>query len=197
MCLGEIVFGESALKGTTRFDNIQVSDAKSLYDTVVAENPSVSDKRSLINIRSIQQSVKPKDFRWVPTEHMVADGLTKLDWKLTEQMSVFLQDPVLICKQFSQQSYYYQLVPINNWQVTFFRAYPFPWELWIEDLNYNLVKLGESEQKPTYDQITEWTEQYEEKAGIRTYEKVGKLLQDKQQRLSPEEAAALAMGGAS
>eukprot|EP00439_Symbiodinium_sp_Y106_P045572 s1978_g5.t2 len=96
MCLGEIVFGESALKGTTRFDNIQVSDAKSLYDTVVAENPSVSDKRSLINIRSIQQSVKPKDFRWVPTEHMVADGLTKLDWKLTEQMSVFLQDPVLV-----------------------------------------------------------------------------------------------------
>ena len=38
-----------------------------------------------------------------------------------------------ICKVFAQQSYYYQLVPINNWQVTFFRAYPFPWELWIED----------------------------------------------------------------
>lgn len=34
-----------------------------------------------------------------------------------------------VCKVFQQQSYYYQLVPINNWQVTFFRAYPHPWEL--------------------------------------------------------------------
>jgi len=122
------------------------------------------------------------------------------NWRVDNMGADFYDSPEIgleICKQFSQQSYYYQLVPINNWQVTFFRAYPFPWELWIEDLNYNLVKLGESEQKPTYDQITEWTEQYEEKAGIRTYEKVGKLLQDKQQRLSPEEAAALAMGGAS
>ncbi|CAE7425689.1 unnamed protein product [Symbiodinium sp. KB8] len=122
------------------------------------------------------------------------------NWRVENMGADFYDSPDIgleICKQFSQQSYYYQLVPINNWQVTFFRAYPFPWELWIEDLNYNLVKLGESEQKPTYDQITEWTEQYEEKAGIRTYEKVGKLLQDKQQRLSPEEAAALAMGGAS
>lgn len=87
---------------------------------------------------------------------------------------------------FAQQSYYHQLVTINNWQVTFFRSYPFPWELWIEaglqileragcsqivgkvcrqDLNYNLVKLGESEHKPSYDQIVAWTEAYEEPWG--------------------------------
>ena len=96
LCLSEILLGEPAVKGAARFANVQVSDAKSLYDTVVAENPSVSDKRSLINIRSIQQSVRPKDFRWVPTEYMIADGLTKLDWKLTESLSSFLQNPVLI-----------------------------------------------------------------------------------------------------
>eukprot|EP00490_Sorites_sp_Unknown_P001429 CAMPEP_0114664384 /NCGR_PEP_ID=MMETSP0191-20121206/28733_1 /TAXON_ID=126664 /ORGANISM="Sorites sp." /LENGTH=291 /DNA_ID=CAMNT_0001906431 /DNA_START=126 /DNA_END=1001 /DNA_ORIENTATION=+ len=94
-----------------------------------------------------------------------------------------------ICKIFSQQSYYYQLVPINGWQVTFFRAYPFPWELWIEDLNYNLVKLGEFEQKPSYEQIVAWTEAYEESIGIRAFQKVGKLLQDNQQRIDPDEAS--------
>lgn len=87
------------------------------------------------------------------------------NWRVENKGADFYDNPDVgleVCKVFAQQSYYYQLVPINNWQVTFFRAYPFPWELWIEDLNYNLVKLGESEQKPSYDQILAWTEAYEE-----------------------------------
>eukprot|EP00438_Fugacium_kawagutii_P007217 Skav218006 [mRNA] locus=scaffold2344:113781:118464:- [translate_table: standard] len=76
-----------------------------------------------------------------------------------------------VCRVFAQQSYYYQLVPINNWQVTFFRAYPFPWEpLWIEDLEFNLVKLGESERKPSYDQIMAWMEEYEQSAGVQAFQ---------------------------
>lgn len=93
-----------------------------------------------------------------------------------------------VCKVFQQQSYYYQLVPINNWQVTFFRVYPHPWELWIEDLEFNLVKLGESERKPTYDQIMAWMEAYEERAGVQAFQKVGKLLRDNQEKLDPNEA---------
>lgn len=50
--------------------------------------------------------------------------------ELTGQTST-IAERLEICKVFAQQSY--QLVPINNWQVTL-RAYPFPWELWIEDL---------------------------------------------------------------
>eukprot|EP00913_Durusdinium_trenchii_P014825 g13902.t1 len=49
-----------------------------------------------------------------------------------------------ICKVFAQQSYYYQLI-------------------FSQDLNYNLVKLGESETKPNYDQILAWTEAYEDR----------------------------------
>lgn len=98
-----------------------------------------------------------------------------------------------VCKVFQQQSYYYQLVPINNWQVTFFRAYPHPWELWIEDLEFNLVKLGESERKPSYDQIMAWMEAYEERAGVQAFQKVGKLLRDNQEKLDPNEAG-LAVG---
>eukprot|EP00435_Cladocopium_sp_Y103_P068688 s178_g32.t1 len=114
------------------------------------------------------------------------------NWRVENMGADFYDNPDVgleICKVFAQQSYYYQLVPINNWQVTFFRAYPFPWELWIEDLNYNLVKLGESEQKPSYEQILAWTEAYEESVGIRAFQKVGKLLQDNQQRLDPDDAS--------
>eukprot|EP00439_Symbiodinium_sp_Y106_P057908 s106_g8.t1 len=95
LCLSELFTGEPAFKVHPQFLNLQVTDAKSLYDTVIAENPSVSDKRSLVNIRSVQQSVKPQDFRWVPTFLMLADALTKLDWKLCCQFSEFLQNPKL------------------------------------------------------------------------------------------------------
>lgn len=114
------------------------------------------------------------------------------NWRVENMGADFYDNPDVgleICKVFAQQSYYYQLVPINNWQVTFFRTYPFPWELWIEDLNYNLVKLGESEQKPSYEQIVAWTEAYEESVGVRAFQKVGKLLQDNQQRLDPDDTS--------
>ena len=95
LCLSELFTGEPAFKVHPQFLNLQVTDAKSLYDTVIAENPSVSDKRSLVNIRSVQQSVKPQDFRWVPTSLMLADALTKLDWKLCCQFSELLQNVTL------------------------------------------------------------------------------------------------------
>lgn len=87
---------------------------------------------------------------------------------------------VRICETFQQQSYYYYQCPINNWQMTFFRAYPHPWEIYIEDLNYNLVKVGESEEKPNYDKIIGWMEVYEEKNNIKVSQKVGKYLKDNQ-----------------
>ena len=95
LCLSELFTGEPAFKVHPQFLNLQVTDAKSLYDTVIAENPSVSDKRSLVNIRSVRQSVKPQDFRWVPTSLMLADALTKLDWKLCCQFSELLQNATL------------------------------------------------------------------------------------------------------
>lgn len=85
-----------------------------------------------------------------------------------------------ICKLFGQQSYYYFQTPLNNWQMTFFRAYPHPWEIYIEDLEYKLVKIGESESKPGYDQIIAMMEEYEEKNDVKAFQKVGKYLKDNQ-----------------
>mmetsp|Transcript_41206 Transcript_41206/g.92184 ORF Transcript_41206/g.92184 Transcript_41206/m.92184 type:complete len:339 (-) Transcript_41206:97-1113(-) len=168
-----------------------------------AENALMDSAVLYLPSREVVTSPKFNNFFRSMGDRLVVVANTEnaaANWRVENMGADFYDTPdagLEICKAFSQQSYYYQLVPLNNWQVTFFHAYPFPWELWIEDLNYNLVKLGESPTKPSYEQITEWTEAYEERAGIKAFEKVGKLLQDKQQKLTPDEAASLALGGAS
>ena len=93
MCLSELLYNEPAFKVGCKLNGRHVTDAKSLYDCVVAENPNVSDKRSLVNIRSIQQTVSPKEMHWVPTRLMWADGLTKLDSSLLLRFAEWLRDP--------------------------------------------------------------------------------------------------------
>eukprot|EP00440_Ansanella_granifera_P002382 gb/GFBE01002586.1/.p1 GENE.gb/GFBE01002586.1/~~gb/GFBE01002586.1/.p1 ORF type:complete len:363 (+),score=81.98 gb/GFBE01002586.1/:1-1089(+) len=107
------------------------------------------------------------------------------NWKVENRGKDFYtnsESGLEICKVFDQRSYYYYQLPFNNWQMTFFRAYPFPWEIYIEDLSYNLVKVGETEGKPTYDQIIAFMDAYEEENGVKAYQKVGKYLKDNQQR---------------
>jgi len=83
-----------------------------------------------------------------------------------------------VCDAFGQQSYYYYICPLNNWQMTFFRAYPHPWEIYVESLEYKNVKIGESEEKPDYDQILKMMAEYETKNGIKISQKIGKFLRD-------------------
>ena len=95
LSLSELLYNEPAFTVGSRLHNLHVTDAKSLYDCVVAENPNVSDKRSLVNIRSIQQTINPKQMHWVPTNLMRADGLTKLDSTLLVSMAEWLQNPTV------------------------------------------------------------------------------------------------------
>jgi len=102
-------------------------------------------------------------------------------WRVENQGKDFLEDADIglqVARLFKQQSYYYYQCPINNWQMTFFRVYPYPWEIYIEDLNYDLVKVGESEEKPDYDTIIAWMQEYEERNNILVSQKVGKFLKD-------------------
>jgi len=85
-----------------------------------------------------------------------------------------------ICQMFYEQTYYYYAVQFNNWQMIFHRAYPYPWEIYIENLNYTLVKVGESEEKPGYNKIIGWLEAYEAENNIKVSQKVGKSLRDAQ-----------------
>ena len=93
MWLSEVLYNMPAHRVGQRLPSKQVTDAKSLYDAVIAENPRLTDRRSLVNIRAIQESVKPEQMHWIPTTIMWADGLTKCDPKLRETLMRWLQQP--------------------------------------------------------------------------------------------------------
>ncbi|CAJ1364137.1 unnamed protein product [Effrenium voratum] len=94
MMLSELLYNEPAHRIGCRLANLQATDAKSLYDCIVAEGKTTSDKRSMVNIRAIQETVAPSAMRWVPTQVMWADGLTKVDPVLRERFRAWLQEPL-------------------------------------------------------------------------------------------------------
>ena len=96
--------GEPAHKIGARLSHLQATDAKSLYDSVTASNPSVSDRRSLVNIRAIQEHLTKNEFHWIPTSIMWADGLTKHDRKLRTKFSEWLQSPIATLREVGDPS---------------------------------------------------------------------------------------------
>lgn len=77
LMLSEMLQRIPSFRITSPLRMLQVTDCKSLYDSLVAENPSVDDKRTVISVRSIQQYITRECTHWVPTYAMFADGLTK------------------------------------------------------------------------------------------------------------------------
>ncbi|CAK9043953.1 Protein NO VEIN (Protein EMBRYO DEFECTIVE 2597) [Durusdinium trenchii] len=71
--LGELVFGVAAHRVGPRLRALLATDCKSLYDSVSSPNPTVEDKRSLVNIRSIQEVVSRNTIHWIPTALQMAD----------------------------------------------------------------------------------------------------------------------------
>ncbi|CAK0901104.1 unnamed protein product [Prorocentrum cordatum] len=93
--LSEMLTGRPAGRRPPIFEVITATDCKSLYDALHQLTPSLSEKRTVIDVISIRDEVKVKNVRWIPTTHMIADGMTKEDPKLRENLTMFLADPVL------------------------------------------------------------------------------------------------------
>ena len=92
--ISEVLYNEAAHTIGCKLDNLQATDSKSLYDAIVAVNPNLTDKRSLVNVRAIQEVITPKQTRWIPTQLMHADGLTKLNTTLRMNLMRWLQNPL-------------------------------------------------------------------------------------------------------
>ena len=80
---------------TPKLHQLAVTDAKSLYDCVISDTPNLTDKRSLVNVRAIQEVVSGDRFHWVPTHLMWADGLTKHSKELQQTLHSWLQAPLI------------------------------------------------------------------------------------------------------
>jgi hypothetical protein len=93
LVLTELLYGEPAFRGEMRMNSFLCTDAKSLYDCLVSENPALADRRSMVQVRSVQQNFPPERIRWVPTRLQFSDGLTKADQKLREAMRNWCQHP--------------------------------------------------------------------------------------------------------
>ena len=75
---------------------LQCTDCKSLYDSVISENPSSTEKRTMIAIRSIQDYINEDDCRWVSTNVMWADTLTKEDMQLCVAFQDWMKRPYVM-----------------------------------------------------------------------------------------------------
>ena len=91
MFLGELIHGTVAHRVGCRLPSCQMTDAKSLYDAIVSQNPNLADKRTLVSIRAIQESVSNDQIHWLPTRFQFADGLTKTDERLRRSFTRWLQ----------------------------------------------------------------------------------------------------------
>ena len=93
MFLSELTHGCPAHKAGLRLNFLQATDSKSLYDAVVSPNPSLTDRRSLVNVRAMQESLTPLNMHWVPTWLQFADGLTKASVSLRQTFRSWLKAP--------------------------------------------------------------------------------------------------------
>ena len=89
----ELFYQIPAYKGTMKMEMKQATDAKSLYDLLIAENPAPLEKRSMVAVRSVQQTLPAQAIHWLPTNIMHADGLTKLDMRLQQALATWCMAP--------------------------------------------------------------------------------------------------------
>jgi len=69
-----------------------ITDCRSLYDAVQQMTPSLTEKRTIVDIQAIKHALRNGSLRWVPTDQQRADGMTKLDFNLVASLAEFLRD---------------------------------------------------------------------------------------------------------
>ena len=67
-----------------------IASSKSLYDAIKQMTPSLTEKRTVIDLTAVREVLGKDRLFWVPTWAMVADGLTKTDWALMQFLTHFM-----------------------------------------------------------------------------------------------------------
>ena len=90
MFMPEALTGVKAKDQEPVFMQYSVTDCKSLYDAVRQTTPSLSEKRTIIDLSAVRDSLMKDHLMWVPTWAMYADGLTKRDETLRRNLTKFM-----------------------------------------------------------------------------------------------------------
>ena len=104
MSLNEVVNG---IKATDKDAQKQLppmmayTDCRSLYDALQQVTPSLSEKRTIIDICAIREAVGKDLVRWCPGDVNHADGLTKYALPLLRKFTAWLKDPRLSLRDYS------------------------------------------------------------------------------------------------
>ena len=110
--LSEVRDGQSVVKNHKASDEshrspIQVksiTDCRSLFDALQKVAPSISEKRTLIDVLSIRESIGTDGVLWNPTDKQLADALTKIDYGLALSLLSWLGRPLICLRQVQPSS---------------------------------------------------------------------------------------------
>ena len=77
------------------------TDCRSLWDAVKQLTPSLEEKRTIIDIASIREALRTATAKllWIPTDQMLADGLTKISHDLRSQLAAWMERPMVVLKE--------------------------------------------------------------------------------------------------
>jgi len=100
--LTEILTGDSILNTGPILKHAHATDCRSLFDSVISSNPNTEEKRVLLTIRAIQEALDSKMMRWVPTDKMIADILTKDSDNLRWSFLPWMKDPTCQLKRIAE-----------------------------------------------------------------------------------------------
>lgn len=94
--ISEVMVDECAHRCGPQLTALHAVDARSLFDAIMSDNPTLNDRRTLVSVRAIQETVDATKIRWVPTHYQFADGLTKVDARLRDTFRRWLLNPIAI-----------------------------------------------------------------------------------------------------
>jgi hypothetical protein len=78
-----------------------MTDCRSLWDAVHQIQPSLTERRTLIDLMSIRETLRDGGLRWCPTTAQLADALTKVDRNLMINLVRFMGESVLCLQEAS------------------------------------------------------------------------------------------------
>ncbi len=100
--MAEVIHGRERARNDFMLVPLYIcTDCKSSYDAIKQVTPSLSEKRTTIDLMSIKESVSQGGGRvmWPPTLHMKADGLTKMCKALRTSLLARQMNPIVTLRE--------------------------------------------------------------------------------------------------